>query len=190
MLDPLFDAIGGIAGDLDGVSPTSAASARIRRSRRSFDLLIDRIEDHGPRCVRRREPAFRTSASLRGHSASRHVSLGSVVLPFSKVFSVLRDAIGALGFYESELNGAVGAYDGLREVDRVEDKQTQTDDAAADRARLEAIRGDFIAATKSVTIVNLRAVTGVRRRSRRQDPSSGRGSARTWDLRRTSKPAC
>ncbi len=155
VLDPIFDALAVVATELDGVlDDVRDLNPRQPLRPQLLDLVIDRLEDGIRDVFGGTRPRIDVGFTVNVGVELRF-SIGRVELPFSSLFSVLRDAVDDLDFYESELQAATTAVaDAFRKWVNLEDLQQTLDAKSADQTRLAQIRTDFASTPKSVTIVN------------------------------------
>jgi hypothetical protein len=156
ILDPMLDAIGGIGGELDGVlddvrelNPNAPLGPQL------LDLLIDRMEDRIRDAFGGASPRVDVGFTITVLGFSQHFSLGSIALPFGTLFTILRDAIGALDFYQNTLAAAAAALASAFRISLdLQAKQDERDHKKSDHDRLTRIRGEFSSDPKTITVVS------------------------------------
>ncbi len=138
VLDPLFDAIGAVAGELDDVlDDVRSLNPHQPLAPQLLDLVIDRIEDRVRDAFGGTKPRIEVGFNVSVLEFTAHFGLGTIDLPFNKLFAILRDAIAALNFYESALQAAAAALAHAFETSlQLETKQDERDHARANHDRL------------------------------------------------------
>ena len=156
VLNPILDAIGAITGELDSMlddvrelNPNQPLAPQL------LDLVLDRIEDRVRDAFGGSKPSIDAGFAVTILGFSQHFPLGRIELPFDRLFTILRAAVAALTFYESELETAAAALATAfsKSLD-LQAKQDERADKKTDHDRLSRIRGEFTSAPKTITIVN------------------------------------
>jgi hypothetical protein len=156
VLDPVFAAISGVAGELEGVlEDVRALNPNEPLAPQLLDLVIDRVEDGIRDAFGGANPRIDVGFNVSVLGFSQHFGLGTIDVPFDKLFSILRDAIAALNFYETALQATASALaDAFQKSLDLEAKQGECDTARVAHDRLDRIRREFTAEPKTVTIVS------------------------------------
>jgi hypothetical protein len=156
VLNPVFDAVGAVAGELDGVlDDARALNPNEPLAPQLLDVLIDRMEDRIRDSLGGTTPRIQVGFNVNILGFSAHFGLGTISVPFETLFSIFRDAIAALDFYESALDAAAAALaNAFQKSVALAAKQTQRDQAKTNHDRLSRIRSDFTSDPKTVTIVS------------------------------------
>jgi len=156
LLDPVFNAIGSLTGELTGMlddvrdlNPDEALAPQL------LDLVLDRMEDRIRDEFGGSNPRIDVGFTVTVFGSSQHFSLGNVSLRFSTLFTILRDAINDLSFYENELQAAAAALGAAftKSLD-LDAKQNERNAKHSDHDRLNRIRSEFTPEPKTVTIIN------------------------------------
>jgi hypothetical protein len=156
VLDPLFDALGTAAGEIDGILDDVAELNPNRPlAPQLMDLVIDRLEDRIRDVFGGAKPHINVGFTVTVFGLSRRFNIGRVDLPFGMLFSALRDALGALTFYQAQLDAAAAALaDAFRKAVDLDTKEHQRAQAKSDLDRLDRIRNEFTALPKTITIID------------------------------------
>jgi hypothetical protein len=156
VLDPIFEAVGSLADELGEVledvrelNPEEPLGPQL------LDLVVDRIEDRIENAFGGSKPRIDVGFTVTVFGQSHRFSLGTVKLPFDKVFSALRDAIEASTFYENELESAAAALAAaFGEAIGLAAKEQERSQARSTRERLERIRAEYTTEPKTITVVS------------------------------------
>jgi hypothetical protein len=159
LLDPVFDAIGAVAGAMDdvlddirGLDPTHPLAPQI------LDLLLDRVEDAVRDHFGSGNPHVDVTFGISFDFFGRHTitfRLGRIDVPLSTFLSLIRDAVDAVDFYESQLNQAAAALrDAFEKQLGLQAKQRDLAGARQRRADLDRINQECSSATKEIAILS------------------------------------
>jgi hypothetical protein len=157
VMDPIFDVIGSISGELDSILD-DARELDLNRplEPQILDLIVDRMEDTIRDAFGGSRPkidvGFLVSLPFIG---AHFFSLGKVDLPFGTLFSILRDVIDTLDFYQTQLaDTAADLGKAFRTAVGLEAKQGTYNNKRAEHAKRHRIRSQFTSSPKTLTILN------------------------------------
>jgi hypothetical protein len=157
VMDPIFNAIGSISGELDSIVDDARELDMSRPLEpQLLDLIVDRMEDTIRDAFGATRPKIEVGFSVVvPFIGSYFFGLGKVDLPFGTLFNILRESIDTLDFYESQLADTAAA---LRKAFLttivLEAKRDTRANKHAEHAKRQRIRAEFISSPKTVTILN------------------------------------
>lgn len=156
VLDPIFEAVGSLADDLgDVLEDVRELNPEEPLGPQLLELVIDRMEDRIEDAFGGSKPRIDVGFRVTVFGQSHRFSLGTVKLPFDKVFSALRDAIEASSFYGNELETAAASLaNAFAEAIGLAAKEAERTQGRATRERLERIRAEYTTEPKTITIVS------------------------------------
>jgi len=158
LVDPVLDAIGGVAGALDDVvDDVRALDPHQPLAPQILELMLSHIED----AVRDRfgtkphiSVGFTFEYDFFGHHAESF-ELGRIEIPFSAFFGLMRDAVGALvGLDDALEQAAADLAAAFAKQFQIESKQAQQATKVHDRTRLSRIDAEFTAVPKQIAVLS------------------------------------
>jgi hypothetical protein len=156
LLNPAFDAIGAASSQIDGMlQDIQALNPNEPLAPQLLDLVLDRFEDQITQVFGGTNPRINVGFDAGLFGFSQHFTLATIELPLSTVFTMLRDVVAGLTFYEGALTAAAASLAAAfaKSID-LKSKKDERTTKAADHARLSRIRAEFTSTPKAIAVIN------------------------------------
>ena len=155
-LDPVFNAVGAIAGDVEGVFSDARSLNPYRPlAPQLLDLIASKVEGGLRDALGNPGPHLDIGFAIDVFGFTTPISLGRVDLPLEQLFALIRQTFQVVSAFGTSLENAAAALsDALAKQNAL---QAQSDTLAgkrADRDRLQKIKDEFNASPKEIAILS------------------------------------
>lgn len=155
-LDPVFNAVGAIAGDIEGVFADARSLNPYRPlAPQLLDLIASKVEDRLRDTLGNDGPHIDINFAIDIFGFTKQINLGRVDLPLGQLFALIRQTFQIVSAFGTSLENAAAALsDALAKQNALQAQNDTLEAKRADRDRLQQIKDEFNASPKEIAILS------------------------------------